>query len=119
MGINLGIILPLEVIHSLSTAYPQSYPQSYPQAKEAGVMVGKFGVICKEVLDGTGYTLRDLKGLSRTKSIVALRHRAMYRCYKETGASLREISLYFGRKDHSSVVWAIKYSKFASRMAQD
>ena len=47
-------------------------------------------------------------GDSRRRFIVYPRQEAMWRCYRETGASLPQIGKAFGDMDHSSVRYGIK-----------
>lgn len=48
-------------------------------------------------------TLRDLRGSTRRRGVVAARGVAMYLARDLTGRSLREIGRYFGRRDHTTV----------------
>ncbi len=52
--------------------------------------------------------LPDLKDRSRKKEIASARQVAMYICHKLTRHSLRNIALHFGRRDHSTVIHAVK-----------
>ena len=51
--------------------------------------------------------LADLKSKSRSQEITKARHIAMYLCRKVLAAKQQEIGLYFGGRDHSSVIHAI------------
>lgn len=53
-------------------------------------------------------SLADLKDRGRKKEVAAARQVAMYVCHKLTRHSLRGIALHFGRRDHSTVIHAIK-----------
>ena len=55
-----------------------------------------------------GMPLPDLKDRSRKKEIASARQVAMYICHKLTRHSLRNIALHFGRRDHSTVIHAVK-----------
>lgn len=54
------------------------------------------------------YTLENLRSGKRSKQIVLVRHIAMYFMKKMTDKSLHEIAHYLGRKDHSTVIHAVK-----------
>lgn len=58
--------------------------------------------VCKRY----SYTLADLRSNSRVKDISFVRQIAMYLMKKLTDKSLREIGLFLGRKDHSTVIHA-------------
>jgi chromosomal replication initiator protein len=53
-------------------------------------------------------TINQIKGQSRTKTQTQARQVAMYLMRKHLGLSLKEIGLYFGKKDHTTVLHAIK-----------
>jgi len=53
-------------------------------------------------------SLADLKDRGRKKEVAAARQVAMFICHKLTRHSLRGIALHFGRRDHSTVIHAIK-----------
>ena len=55
-----------------------------------------------------GLTAADLIGRSRIKRIVKARHWAMWRCRHELGMSLQDIANVFNRKDHTTVLHAIR-----------
>lgn len=55
--------------------------------------------------------LVDIKSRARTKSITDARHSAMYIAQKRTTATLSDIGLYFGGRDHTSVIHGIKKIK--------
>jgi len=52
------------------------------------------------------YKLSDLRSDSRAREIALVRQVAMYLMKKMTDKSLREIGIYLGRKDHSTVIHA-------------
>ena len=53
-----------------------------------------------------GTTVRELRGKSRSRSVVRARHVAFHLGQKLAGASSRELGAYFGRRDHSTVLHA-------------
>lgn len=55
------------------------------------------------------YNLETLRSTTRNKDIVHVRHIAMYCMKKLTDKSLQEIAHYLGRKDHSTVIHAVKH----------
>jgi chromosomal replication initiator protein len=52
--------------------------------------------------------LVDLKDRGRKKEVAHTRQVAMYICNKLTRHSLRGIAIHFGRRDHSTVIHAVK-----------
>lgn len=72
------------------------------------------------------YTVRDLRSVRRNKDLVLARHTAMYLMKQRTAFSLRDIGLFFERKDHTTVIHAIhnienkmkKDSLFADQIKQ-
>ncbi len=61
--------------------------------------------------------IADLKSKSRTKDITLARHLAMYLSQKILNATLFEIGTYYGGRDHTSVIHAIK--KITSQLKDD
>jgi len=61
--------------------------------------------------------LVDLKDRGRKKEVAHTRQVAMYICNKLTRHSLRGIALHYGRRDHSTVIHAVKTVE--DRMGQD
>ena len=61
--------------------------------------------------------LVDLKDRGRKKEVAHTRQVAMYICNKLTRHSLRGIALHYGRRDHSTVIHAVK--TIEDRMAAD
>ncbi len=61
-------------------------------------------VVCREF----GVTLKDIQGSSRIDKVSAARHTLMYLLKKIKGSSLKEIAKLCGRKDHTTVMHAIK-----------
>jgi chromosomal replication initiator protein len=62
----------------------------------------------KAVAAHFGIKLADLKSKRRTRQVVLPRQVAMYLCRTLVGSSLPEIGSFFGGKDHSTVIHAIK-----------
>lgn len=72
----------------------------------------------KTVIDGNAvvrsvcrrfeYSLADLRSSKRNKDLVHARHVAMYLIKKMTDSSLREIGVFFERKDHTTVLSALE-----------
>ena len=65
-------------------------------------------VIQKLVAESFGVKMSDLKSKRRTKNVVLPRQVAMYLCRMLANSSLPEIGQFFGGKDHSTVIHAIK-----------
>lgn len=61
-------------------------------------------LIQKLVAESFGVKPIDLKSKRRTRTIVLPRQVAMYLCRQLAGSSLPEIGLFFGGKDHSTVI---------------
>lgn len=55
--------------------------------------------------------LPDIKSKVRNKDITVARHIAMYLSYYIARATLHEIGLFFGKRDHTSIIHAIKKVK--------
>jgi chromosomal replication initiator protein len=62
----------------------------------------------KIVAETFGVKISDLKSKRRTKAVVLPRQVAMYLCRTLVGSSLPETGNFFGGKDHSTVIHAIK-----------
>jgi len=62
----------------------------------------------KIVAETFGVKISDLKSKRRTKAVVLPRQVAMYLCRTLVGSSLPETGIFFGGKDHSTVIHAIK-----------
>jgi len=60
------------------------------------------------VVKHCGLRIQDLKSTKRTKAISLPRQVAMYLVRKYTGMGYKEISTYFGGKDHSTIIHAVK-----------
>ena len=65
-------------------------------------------LVQKVVAETFGVKISDLKSKRRTKAVVLPRQVAMHLCRALTGSSLPEIGNFFGGKDHSTVIHAIK-----------
>lgn len=65
-------------------------------------------LVQKLVAESFGVRISDLKSKRRTKNIVLPRQVAMYLCRQLVNSSLPEIGNFFGGKDHSTVIHAIK-----------
>ena len=55
--------------------------------------------------------IADLKSKTRSKDITTARHVAMYLSHKILGATLQEIGKFYGGRDHTSVIHAIRKIK--------
>lgn len=65
-------------------------------------------LIQKLVAESFGLRPADLKSKRRTKNIVLPRQVAMFLCRQLAGSSLQETGNFFGGKDHSTVIHAVK-----------
>ncbi len=104
----------------LSTGYPET-PKFKGIVRKRGTvfMLNEVERIKKEVCEKYGVTIPDLEGSSRASRIVRARFEAMARCRLETSCSFPEIGYYFGRRDHSSIMYACKiYKKYPSRFSK-
>ncbi len=63
------------------------------------------------------YSLRELQSKSRNKEIAQVRHIAIFLMKKHTNKSLRDIGLFLGGRDHSTIVHA--YSKIEQTIDAD
>ena len=70
-------------------------------------------VVCKKY----SYSLADLRSNSRAKNLSCARQVAMYLMKKLTNKSLREIGVFLGRKDHSTVIHA--FDKISESLDKD
>lgn len=81
------------------------------QAQEKSLHVEQvidFTIIAHAVCKKYSYSLADLRSNSRAKDISHVRQIAMYLMKKLTNKSLREIGIFLGRKDHSTVIHAFE-----------
>lgn len=53
-------------------------------------------------------SLIDLRAHRRSRRVVAARHEAMWRCIRETTKSSAQIAKFFGDRDHTTVLHAVK-----------
>jgi len=68
----------------------------------------KVAMIKKEVANKWGFSVPDLEGVNRSKMLTYARHEAMFRVRNETPLSYPEIGFFFGRRDHTSIIYAVK-----------
>ena len=60
------------------------------------------------VIKHFGLKMSDLKSPSRSRNVAFPRQIAMYLIRKYTGIGFKEIGFYFGGKDHTTVIHAVK-----------
>lgn len=78
-------------------------------------MLAEVEKIKREVGRKYGVTTKELEGPSRERRILRARFEAMGRVRKETSCSYPEIGYYFGRRDHTTVIYACRrYEKYPS-----
>ncbi|NBV29850.1 chromosomal replication initiator protein DnaA, partial [bacterium] len=77
------------------------------QAKKEEISID-FNKITHLVCKRYSYRLSDLRSTSRAKELSLVRQIAMYLMKKMTDKSLREIGIFLGRKDHSTVIHAFE-----------
>lgn len=61
-------------------------------------------LVCAEF----GYSPQDILGRSRTSEVSLARQTAMYLCRRHTESSLQQIAKSFGKKDHTTVLHAVR-----------
>lgn len=72
--------------------------------------------IKREIGKMYGVSVGEMESPSRETRIVRARHVAMAEIRKKTSCSFPEIGYYFGKRDHSSVIYAIRsVKKFPDR----
>lgn len=76
-----------------------------------------FATITKHIGKQYGYTLSDLQSKNRNKELAFVRQIAMFLMKKLTDKSLRDIGIYLGGRDHSTVMHAI--DKIEKQCADD
>lgn len=82
-------------------------------------MLAEVEKIKREVGKKYGVSSKEIDGPSREKRIARARFEAMARVRTETECSYPEIGFYFGRRDHSTVIYACKiYNKYPKRFSQ-
>lgn len=68
-----------------------------------------------DIANATGYffdiTLENLRGPNRKREWSHPRHVAIYLCHELTGHSLTAIGNYFGGRDHTTVIFAVRKIK--------
>ncbi len=64
--------------------------------------------VVRKVVDITGVSENNIVGKSRKKEFVEARQTAMYLCRNLLDASLSSVGMYFGGRDHTTVMHAIK-----------
>jgi hypothetical protein len=75
------------------------------------------GTIVRVVAQRYGVTIRALRGPRRIASLMWPRHVAQYLCRHRTKASYPAIGQFFGGRDHSSIMYAVRL--VGQRMADD
>ncbi|MDO5025220.1 MAG: chromosomal replication initiator protein DnaA [Trueperella sp.] len=75
------------------------------------------GLIMAQTASYFDVTIEDLRSPNRTRTITQPRHMAMYLCKELTDLSLPKIADIFNRRDHSTVIHAIK--KIDKKMTED
>ena len=76
--------------------------------QEVKEVVVDCATIVKRLQKYYSYTLNDLRSQARDKQLSFVRQLAMYLMKKYTNKSLQEIGQFLGRKDHTTVMHAIK-----------
>ena len=64
--------------------------------------------ILAQIAAAYGLTSRDLIGQSRAKTVVAVRHLAMWMLHRRYAPSLSELGIFFGGRDHSTIHHALE-----------
>jgi chromosomal replication initiator protein len=93
----LGAPITLEMTHQVL--------RKYAPTKRGKVSMETIAEVCA---DYYRIPLADLKDRGRKKEVAQTRQIAMYVCKELTRHSLRSIALHFGRRDHSTVIHAVK-----------
>jgi len=101
---------------SLSLELAQKVLGNQEQQKEEAKVVN-FETIATQVCRHYSYRLSDLRSHSRAREVARVRQVAMYLMKKMTTKSLREIGIFFGRKDHSTVIHA--FDKIKQTLEKD
>lgn len=76
--------------------------------QEAKEVIVDCATIVKSLQKYYAFTLNDLRSQARDKQLSFVRQLAMYLMKKYTNKSLQEIGQFLGRKDHTTVMHAIK-----------
>lgn len=91
------------------------------QFKQATTVRSFIKARCAEI----GVSYDDLRGPSRMRKIVMIRHQLMFEVWEKFEPSYPELARYFGRSDHSSAIYvirkmkAIKAGTYKSKMVED
>ena len=64
--------------------------------------------VVRKVVEATGVNENNIVGKSRKKEFVEARQTAMFLCRNLLDASLSSVGIYFGGRDHTTVMHAIK-----------
>lgn len=64
--------------------------------------------VLAQIADTYGLTTTDLIGRSHAKTVVAVRHLAMWILHRRYGPSLTELGIFFGGRDHSTIHHALE-----------
>ena len=64
--------------------------------------------VVRKVVEITGINENNIVGKSRKKEFVEARQTAMFLCRSLLDASLSSVGMYFGGRDHTTVMHAIK-----------
>lgn len=75
------------------------------------------GLIMAQTASYFDVTIEDLRSPTRTRSLIQPRHMAMYLCKEMTDLSLPKIAELFDRRDHTTVMHAVK--KINQKMSED
>jgi chromosomal replication initiator protein len=68
----------------------------------------KFDYVTKAVFEKLNVDLSEISSHCRSRHCVEARHISMYLLKIKTRASLKSIGIYFGGRDHSTVIYAIQ-----------
>jgi chromosomal replication initiator protein len=109
-----GCLIRLSAFHSLTRS-----PINLEIAEEIlrDILKDSNGLDIHDITDAVsqvfGVTERELRSKSRKAEVVMARQVAMYLCRKILGSPLKKIGLYFGGRDHSTVIHSLeKVDKF-------
>lgn len=94
----------------IEAALKKDEPIDPPQERRISI-----AEIIAEVAAAHNVTPAMLRGPDRHHDLTPIRHEAMWRAHRETGHSLTVIGHAFGKKDHTTVLYAIR--KHESRLA--
>jgi hypothetical protein len=64
--------------------------------------------VTAQICELFGMTVSQLRGKSRKREIIIARHFAMYFCEENSLGSLKSIGKFFGGRDHSTVIHALR-----------